>query len=129
MHFNNTGDHQLGHICVVSIQVYSEDKESLTVRLVEGSQPLKFIVNKAEEMVKAIGTVISRWQNQQPVSTLIFVYHTVLRGTFHSMVTTFGSFWSHNTNVTALKPTEIFVNGFVQFFHMSSEGALGNSLY
>ena len=48
--------------------MYSEDKDSLTVRLVEGSQPLKFVVGNAEEVVKVIATVISRWQNQQPVS-------------------------------------------------------------
>jgi neurofibromin 1 len=47
-------------------EVYSEEKESLTVRLVEGSQPLKFTVSKADELVKVIGTVLSRWQNQQP---------------------------------------------------------------
>ena len=40
------------------------------MRLVEGSHPLKFAVNKAEDAVKAIGTVISRWQNQQPVREL-----------------------------------------------------------
>jgi neurofibromin 1 len=54
-------------------EVYSEDKESLTVRLVEGSHPLKFTVNKADEIVKAIGTVISRWQNQQPVRNVLHI--------------------------------------------------------
>lgn len=53
--------------CAVCTQVYSEDKESLTVRLVEGSQPLNFTVSKADEVVKVIGIVLSRWQNQQPV--------------------------------------------------------------
>ena len=49
-------------------QVFSEEKDSLTIRLVEGNQPLKFTVNKADEIVKVIGIVLSRWQNQQPVS-------------------------------------------------------------
>ena len=48
--------------------MYSEDKESLTVRLMEGSQPLKFTVSKADEVVEVISTVLSRWQIQQPVS-------------------------------------------------------------
>ena len=49
------------------MQVYSESKDSLTVRLVEGSQPLQFNVSNADVVVKEIGTVLSRWQNQQPV--------------------------------------------------------------
>lgn len=56
------------------MQVFSEEKESLTVRLVEGSQPLKFTVSKADEVVKEIGTVLSRWQNQQPVRGGGFTY-------------------------------------------------------
>lgn len=43
------------------------------VRLVEGNQPLKFTASKAEEVVKAIGTVVSRWQNQQPVNIVILL--------------------------------------------------------
>ena len=43
------------------------------MRLVEGSHPLKFTVNKADEIVKAIGTVISRWQNQQPVRNVLHI--------------------------------------------------------
>lgn len=45
-----------------------EAKGSLAVRLVEGGQLLKFTSHEAEAIVKTVGEIISRWQNQQPVS-------------------------------------------------------------
>jgi len=47
--------------------VFTEDKNSLAMRLAEGGQMLKFMSPEAEAIVKAVGVVISRWQNQQPV--------------------------------------------------------------
>lgn len=50
------------------MQVLLEDKRSLAVRLVDGGQLLKFTSPQAETIVKEIGTIISKWQNEQPVS-------------------------------------------------------------
>jgi hypothetical protein len=47
--------------------VFVEDKSSLAVRLVDGSQMLKFSSPKAETIFKEISAVISKWQNEKPV--------------------------------------------------------------
>ena len=56
------------------IQVFVEDKTSLAVRLVDGGQLLKFTSPKAETIVKQISSVISKWQNEKPVSAQTMIY-------------------------------------------------------
>ena len=49
--------------------MFTEDKSTLAIRLVEGGQILKFMSGEAEAIMRATNSVISKWQNQQPVST------------------------------------------------------------
>ena len=53
---------------IIPPQVFTEDKSTLAIRLVEGGQILKFMSGEAEAIMKAANSVISKWQNQQPVS-------------------------------------------------------------
>ena len=47
--------------------MFVEDKNNLAVRLVDGSQMLKFSSPKAETIFKETNAVISKWQNEKPV--------------------------------------------------------------
>ena len=55
--------------------MFTEDKSTLAIRLVEGGQILKFMSGEAEAIMRATNSVISNWQNQQPVSTASVTVH------------------------------------------------------
>ena len=56
------------------MQVFVEDKTSLAVRLADGGMLLRFTSSKAETIVKQIGSVISKWNNEKPVSQTKYMY-------------------------------------------------------
>ena len=55
--------------------MFTEDKSTLAIRLVEGGQILKFMSGEAEAIMRATNSVISKWQNQQPVSNASVTVH------------------------------------------------------